>query len=238
MAYCAWLGGDLPTVEQWHHAARGASVQRYAWGNETPNCDKHPRARPSEANPTGCCTDDSCDPGTFYSVEQRPEAASPTGLLDVLLTPSELVRGTKGSSVSACDHEKGACVVQGILPGAIDYMENIPQSVTIYGHSNFTPEMVALGQILLRASEKVREAVYMLSDMKNAEKILRTCEEISEIEGEADHVMRAGMRRLFAEETDARTLIRSRELYDLFEEAVDSCQDVADVIHGVVLERI
>lgn len=124
------------------------------------------------------------------------------------------------------------------LDDIIDYMENIPQSVTIYGHSNFTPEMVALAQILLRAVEKVREAVNMLSDMKNAEKILRTCGEISSIEGEADHVMRAGMRRLFEEESDARTLIRSRELYDLFEEAVDSCQDVADVIHGVVLERI
>lgn len=124
------------------------------------------------------------------------------------------------------------------LDDIIDYMEAIPQSAKIYGHSNFTPEMVALGQILLRASEKVRDAVVMLSDMKNAERILRTCEEISSIEGEADHVMRAGMKRLFAEESDARTLIRSKELYDLFEEAVDSCEDVADVIHGVVLERI
>jgi hypothetical protein len=117
-------------------------------------------------------------------------------------------------------------------------MEDIPQSSKIYGHSDFTPEMVALGQILLRASEKVRDAVNMLSDMKNAERILRTCEEISAIEGEADHVMRAGMRRLFDEESDARKLIRSKELYDLFEMAVDSCEDVADVIHGVVLERI
>jgi predicted phosphate transport protein (TIGR00153 family) len=124
------------------------------------------------------------------------------------------------------------------LDDIIDYMEDIPQSAKIYGHSNFTPEMVALGQILLRAAEKVRDAVNMLSDMKNAERILRTCEEISAIEGEADHVMRAGMHRLFAEESDARTLIRSKELYDLFEEAVDSCEDVADVIHGVVLERI
>ena len=46
------------------------------------------------------------------------------------------------------------------------------------------------------------------------------------------------MKRLFAEESDARTLICSKELYDLFEEAVDSCEDVADVIHVVVLERI
>jgi hypothetical protein len=124
------------------------------------------------------------------------------------------------------------------LDDIIDYMEDIPQSAKIYGESAFTPEMVALSQILLRASEKVRDAVSMLSDMKNSERILRTCSEISGIEGEADHVMRAGMHRLFAEESDARTLIRSKELYDIFEEAVDSCEDVADVIHGVVLERI
>lgn len=124
------------------------------------------------------------------------------------------------------------------LDDIIDYMEDIPQSANIYGHESFTPEMVALAQILLRASEKVREAVNMLTDMKNADRILRICEEISAIEGEGDHVMRAGMRRLFEEQTDARTLIRSKELYDLFEEAIDSCQDVGDVIHGVVLERI
>ncbi len=124
------------------------------------------------------------------------------------------------------------------LDDIIDYMEDIPQSAKIYGHTKFTPEMVALAQILLRASEKVRDTVHMLSDMKNAERILRTCEEINSIEGEGDHVMRAGMQRLFAEESDARTLIRSSQLYDLFEEAIDSCQDVSDVIHGVVLERI
>jgi uncharacterized protein len=124
------------------------------------------------------------------------------------------------------------------LDDIIDYMEDIPQSAKIYGHSSFTPEMVALAQILLRASEKVRDTVHMLSDMKNAVQIMDTCEEINSIEGEGDHVMRAGMQRLFAEESDARTLIRSSQLYDLFEEAIDSCQDVSDVIHGVVLERI
>jgi predicted phosphate transport protein (TIGR00153 family) len=124
------------------------------------------------------------------------------------------------------------------LDDIIDFMEDIPQSAKIYGHSSFTPEMVALAQILLRASEKVQVAVNMLSDMKNAEQIMRTCEEINRIEGEGDHVMRAGMQRLFSEESDARTIIRSKELYDLFEESIDSCQDVSDVIHGVVLERI
>lgn len=124
------------------------------------------------------------------------------------------------------------------LDDIIDFMEEIPQRATLYGPGGFTPEMAALGQIAVRATEKVQEAVALLSDMKNAQQILKICKEIGEIESDADHVMRAGMERLFAEVTDARALIRSKELYELFEEVVDSCEDAADVIHGVVLERI
>ena len=124
------------------------------------------------------------------------------------------------------------------LDDMIDYMEDIPQRARFYGPGNFTPEMAALGQIALRATEKVQEAVALLSDMKNAERIIEICLEISEIESESDRVMRAGMERLFAEVSDARSLIRSKEIYELFEEAVDRCEDAADVIHGVVLERI
>jgi len=80
--------------------------------------------------------------------------------------------------------------------------------------------------------------VALLSDMNNAQRILKICQEIGEIESDGDRVMRAGMTRLFAEVSDARTLIRAKELYELFEEAVDRCEDAADVIHGVVLERI
>lgn len=124
------------------------------------------------------------------------------------------------------------------LDDMIDYMEDIPQRAQLYGPGEFTPEMAALGQIMLRATEKVQEAVALLSDMKNAARILQICQEIGDIESDADRVMRAGMTRLFGETTDARALIRAKELYELFEEAVDRCEDAADVIHGVVIERI
>lgn len=124
------------------------------------------------------------------------------------------------------------------LDDMIDYMEDIPQRAALYGPGDFTPEMAALGQITLRATEKVQEAVALLSDMDNAQRILQICQEIGEIESDADRVMRGGMTRLFAEVSDARALIRAKELYELFEEAVDRCEDAADVIHGVVLERI
>jgi len=124
------------------------------------------------------------------------------------------------------------------LDDMVDYMEDIPQRAALYGPGEFTPEMSALGQIALRAVEKVQEAVALLSDMNHAPRILQICQDVGEIESEADRVMRAGMTRLFAEVTEARALIRAKELYELFEAAVDRCEDAADVIHGVVLERI
>jgi predicted phosphate transport protein (TIGR00153 family) len=124
------------------------------------------------------------------------------------------------------------------LDDMIDCMEDIPQRAKLYGPGSFSPEMAALGQITLRATEKVQEAVALLADMKHAERILIICQEIGDIESEADRVMRAGMQRLFADGSDARQLIRDKELYELFEEAVDRSEDAADVIHGVVLERI
>jgi predicted phosphate transport protein (TIGR00153 family) len=124
------------------------------------------------------------------------------------------------------------------LDDMIDCMEDIPQRMVLYGPGTFTPEMAALGQITLRGTERIAEAVKLLSDMNNAPRIIAICQEIGDIESDADHVMRAGMTRLFSEVSDARALIRAKELYELFEEAVDRCQDAADVIHGVVLERI
>ena len=124
------------------------------------------------------------------------------------------------------------------LDDMIDCMEDIPQRTRLYGPGGFTPEMAALGQITLRGAEKVQEAVTLLADMRNAGRILSICQEIGVIEGEADRVMRAGMERLFAEVSDARALIRAKEIYELFEEVVDRCEDAANVLHGVVLERI
>jgi uncharacterized protein Yka (UPF0111/DUF47 family) len=50
-------------------------------------------------------------------------------------------------------------------------------------------------------------------------------------------VLRRATARLFKEESDARTLIKWKEIYEDVERAVDRCEDVANVIEGVVLEN-
>ena len=88
-----------------------------------------------------------------------------------------------------------------------------------------------------RYVEQVKAAVSMLSNMDNAAKILTVCAEIDKLESEADHVMRSAMAILFRDEPDVRQVIKLRTIYELLEGVTDRCEDVANIIEGIVLDN-
>ncbi len=85
--------------------------------------------------------------------------------------------------------------------------------------------------------ERVRSAVRLLTNIKDAESILKTCQEIDRLESDADRVMRAAMSKLFRDEPDVKQLIKLRSIYELLELITDRCEDVANIIEGIVLEH-
>ena len=72
---------------------------------------------------------------------------------------------------------------------------------------------------------------------KTADAILKLCIEIDRLESDADRVMRSAMSKLFHEEPDVRQLIKLKAIYELLESLTDRCEDVANIIEGVVLEN-
>ena len=76
-----------------------------------------------------------------------------------------------------------------------------------------------------------------ISQPATAEAAIKTCEEIDKLESDADRVMRSAMSKLFREETDVRELIKLKAIYELLESISDRCEDVANLIEGVVLEN-
>ncbi len=56
------------------------------------------------------------------------------------------------------------------------------------------------------------------------------------MENEADHILRAAVAKLFREENDIKQLIKLKEIYEILETVTDLCEDVANIIEGIVLE--
>lgn len=119
----------------------------------------------------------------------------------------------------------------------LDLMEDVSQCMFLYDINAVTSEAEQLADICLTSTEKVRAAVKLLPDMKNAQAILPLCKEIDRLESDADHVMRSAMAKLFRQEADTRQLFKMKEIYQLLESVTDRCQDVANIIEGIVLEN-
>lgn len=119
----------------------------------------------------------------------------------------------------------------------LDYIEGASQRFHLFDIRSVTPEVRELSTIILHSAEAVRDAVSGLENMKNQSLILKKCVEINELENQADQAMRGGMARLFREDIGFKELIKLKEIYEMLEGVTDRCEDVANIIEGIVLDH-
>ena len=97
--------------------------------------------------------------------------------------------------------------------------------------------VIELAEILVKAVSKIKIIVYAMQDMKNARLILDACVEINTLENDGDAVLRTTIANLFDNEKDVRELIKWKEIFERIEEAIDVCEDVANIVEGIVLKH-
>ncbi len=119
----------------------------------------------------------------------------------------------------------------------LDLLEDAAQTISLYDIREITPEAQRLAELCLGCALKVKEAVALLHNMDNSRQILAICEEIDRLESDADHVMRAAMSKLFRDEPDVRNLIKLKAIYEILETVTDRCEDVANIIEGIIVEN-
>ena len=123
------------------------------------------------------------------------------------------------------------------LDDILDLIEDSAQLMFLYDVRVPTPEAKKLADICVVCCEKVKSAVALLPNMDNAAAIMVICNDIDRLESDADHVMRAAIARLFRDEPDVRELIKLRTVYEHLETVTDHCEDVANIIQGIVIEN-
>jgi len=119
----------------------------------------------------------------------------------------------------------------------LDLMQDVAESMVLYDIRRVTPEAQQLAQICQMSCDRVRAAVGLLSNLRAPEAIMKVCQEIDRLEADGDRVMRSAMSRLFREEADVKQLIKLRSIYEQLELVTDRCEDVANIVEGIVLEH-
>ena len=127
------------------------------------------------------------------------------------------------------------------MDDAIDQMHKTAKAITLFEQTQFAPDMVVLGDIIVKAAEITQRAVPMLRGLRaNATALNDLTEEITTLEERSDRLYDQGMSALFRgpARKDAMAFIAGSEIYDHLEKVVDRFEDVANRISGVLIEHL
>jgi uncharacterized protein len=123
------------------------------------------------------------------------------------------------------------------MDSILDMTEAAAIRMSIYKVNRTSPDLIEQAKLLNEATTRVKKIVHALRDMKNAPMILEACVEINTIENAGDVILRRTMAGLFERETDPIELIKWKEIFERFEEALDVCEDVSNIVEGIVLKN-
>jgi uncharacterized protein len=119
----------------------------------------------------------------------------------------------------------------------LDLVEDITDVIILYDIQVMTQEAKELANICVVCASRVKTAINLLSNMEHADELLNLVKELDHLEGEGDRMMRIAIAKLFREESDVKTIIKMKAIYELLETITDKSEDVANIIQGIVLEN-
>jgi len=123
------------------------------------------------------------------------------------------------------------------MDSILDIIEGAAVRMYLYAMKQPSKELIELALILDNAIGVVKRVVYALRHRKNSNIIIDACVEIHSIENQGDYLLHQCIARLFQNERDPFELIKTKEIYELVEEAIDTCEDVTNIVEGIVLKN-
>jgi predicted phosphate transport protein (TIGR00153 family) len=119
----------------------------------------------------------------------------------------------------------------------VDAIEAAADCFMLYDIDRTTPESRELATVLVKATEQIEVALRGLRYVRGDRGVLERCIEINRLENESDAILGAALAKLFRTEKDPITLIKWKEIYELLESATDRCEDVANIIESIILQK-
>lgn len=124
------------------------------------------------------------------------------------------------------------------MDNVVDTIEQAAIQMRLYKVEEPTPEAREICDVIVRSAEAINAAMPLLRDRKGLARVETHTIEIHRLENEGDIVYNRALERLVADSRDDWfQFTRWKAIYDLLEDAMDQCEDIADVLQTVVLKN-
>lgn len=123
------------------------------------------------------------------------------------------------------------------IDNVADYMHGAASKMRLYQVEKITKSIRKLTEINLEACQLINEGIKQLKDMNNIKLIKETCKKINKLESKADVVFDKAVADIFENETDAKNIIKYKEVLSALESASDKCKSVANVMEQISVKH-
>ncbi len=122
----------------------------------------------------------------------------------------------------------------GALDDICDHIDEAAGDITSFGTRTIRPKAREQADVIVRSAAKLQESIERLEGFKVEPQALI---ELRELEDEGDRLARDAVAELFTSEQDPIALIRWKGIYERLEEAVDACENAADVLEAIIVKN-
>jgi len=123
------------------------------------------------------------------------------------------------------------------MDDVIDAIYGVSQKIRLYVPKTHSAQLVELSALMVYTSERVRVAVGLLRDArKNRDTLALACNEIQDLEHQADELYYKGMMDIFQNETDAIELVKKKEILTDIERAFDKAKEISNVLRAILIK--
>lgn len=138
--------------------------------------------------------------------------------------------------ITPIDRDELFRLTQG-LEHVVDYLQGTCVKLHLYKVAQPTSTGKELADISYQVSLALAQAIKLLPELTSKpEAIQKLCQTINELESQGDNVYRHGLAQLFTLDCSPVEIIKWKDLYEYMEEMLDFCDDIADLLEGVVLK--
>lgn len=123
------------------------------------------------------------------------------------------------------------------LDDVVDIIQAVSERMLLFKVKGVSEDLVELARTLEEAISNVAKAVTSVRELNRPRRILDYCIEINRLENRGDRTSERAIGHLFEGQQDPMEVIKWKEIYDATESAIDKCEDIANIIEGIVVKH-